>query len=312
MESRKPVSTPKPQIVASRRASAIVAIVALGGLMLYGVFLALVIPGTETSTDPERPFGYRFDPDDDAPLPNPHLVTASVWSNRPGSQPTVTLHYREGMEGSFQQVRMQRIGNGNTFAAEIGPLDKGERAFYYLHVADASGASMNIPEQAPEKPLYFVRWEGHVNWGVLALHITLMIGALFFLIHAIHFSFIAGRAPEANGMVLVGKIHRAVRWGLACFFLGGIPLGIYVSGTALGWDKAWGAWPLGNDITDTKTEILILFWFAVALLRRDVWVKAKPPTWWPTISNRAFAGSVLVGAALTSVIYAIPHSLFFQ
>lgn len=296
-----------------RRARVLVATVAVAGLMFYAVFLAIVTPDALHSTDMDA-IGYRFEPDDDEKVATGHTITAHAWPQGNARQVTATIHYRPAVSDQFRALPMQRIGPGPLFAAELPSLEEGQRAFYYLNLRDDLGRSVNIPESAPAGPLLHVRWEGHVNTAILAAHITLMIGALFFLVHAIHFSLLilGARAAGSSRGGLVAKVHRGVRWGWTCFFVGGIPLGIYVSGTALGWGNAWGGWPLGSDITDTKTEILIVYWAIVLALRLDLFAPGPAARLWSPISDRGTAILILAGAALTAIVYAIPHSYFLQ
>ena len=285
-----------------RRAIAITAAAAL--LIGYGVLVAAVAPD-----DVEGSSGglhYRLAEDDDEASGRGHLVVLTAWSDRPSGPLSATLRHRDGMDGPFTERRMQPLQDGRTFAATIPPLPEGHRAFYYLEVHGA-GAAATVPTSAPDGPLLYVRWEDPVNPLVLALHITLMISPLFFLLHAIHYASLAARGQPGYA----AKVHAGVRWGWLCFFAGGIPLGIYVSGTALGWDKAWGGWPLGSDITDTKTELLALYWAVVLALRADL-LPAIGRGLRPLAGDRAFARLVLGGAALTAAVYLIPHSFFFQ
>lgn len=284
---------------------ALVGTVILAGLVFYAFFFLLVTP--DRMTGREGPLHYEFEEDDDEAVGQPHVVTVRAWSERPGPL-TVTLHHRAGTDGEFQALRMQRLGGGSLHAVELAPLPEGHRMFYYMQVRDAQGNQVMIPEQAPAAPLLHVRWEGHVLAPVLALHISLMIGALFFLVHGLHYAVRILGNGTGSQRATVHKAHRAILWGWLAFFVGGIPLGIYVSGTALSWPNAWGGWPLGTDITDTKTEILVVYWGLVVASKADhLHPRLKPWT-----MDRKFAFLVLGGAILTAIVYAIPHSYFVQ
>lgn len=285
-----------------RRAVAVTAAAAL--LLAYGALVALVAPrGVEGASGPLR---YRLDPDDDEREGRDHVVAVTAWADGRSAAPTVTLRYRDGAAGPFQARALQRLPDGRTFAGSIPPVPPGHRVFYYLEVRGA-GAEARVPAGAPDGPLLHVRWERAVNPFLLALHITLMVGALFFLVHAVHY---AARSARLGGS-LAGKAHAGLRWGWLCFAVGGIPLGIVVSGTAFGWSRAWGGWPLGGDVTDTKTEALALYWAVVLLLRADLF-PAVGPRVRPLVSDRVLSRLALAGAGLTAVVYAIPHSYFSQ
>ncbi|MFN3414446.1 MAG: hypothetical protein ACK42L_10350, partial [Thermoanaerobaculum sp.] len=74
------------------------------------------------------------------------------------------------------------------------------------------------------------------------------------------------------------------------FAFGGLVLGPFVQKSAFG--SYWTGFPVGTDLTDTKTLAVVLAW---------IWagIRSGGDRKWP----------VLVAAALTLVIFAIPHSL---
>ncbi len=73
---------------------------------------------------------------------------------------------------------------------------------------------------------------------------------------------------------------------------GGLVFGPAVQKYAFGaW---WTGWPAGNDLTDNKTAAALVFW-VIALLR--------------TRNGRDARGWVILAAAVTLLIFAIPHSV---
>lgn len=284
-----------------RRTMVLIAVVLMGAGTLFAAFYAIVTPDMYRSTDPARPFGYVLVPDDDERLGQSHLVTVSIWSHRDATIQAATLHYRLANQTRFTSAPMTHVGRGSTWAAELPELDAAGRWFYYVSARDDRGGTINIPEHAPDKPLPSTRWEARVNLVVLSIHIVLMLGAILFLFHTVyyHLLILFAGTDVANPYPLGRKAQRAMLWGWLTFFVGGIPLGIYVSGKAFGWANAWGAWPLGTDITDTKTQFLLLYWLIPLLLRKR-------------IGERRTAWLSMLGAVLTTIVYAIPHSYFVQ
>jgi len=82
---------------------------------------------------------------------------------------------------------------------------------------------------------------------------------------------------------------RLVSWTLGVTAVGGLILGPLVQKYAFG--AYWTGFPLGGDLTDSKTLFAVLFWLAAYFLR-------KKSRWWT------------VGATMLMVaVYLIPHSI---
>ncbi|HOL74079.1 MAG TPA: hypothetical protein PLM87_00460 [Bacteroidales bacterium] len=128
-----------------------------------------------------------------------------------------------------------------------------------------------------------LRYKDPVPAYVLIPHILLMFLSIFFAIGSIFFV-IFNRDKQLHNFVYVAVIS---------ILLGGIILGAIVQKYAFG--AFWTGWPVGNDLTDTKTLISLIFWIiAIWQMRKN---KAHYKTW------------ILVAAAIQILIYFIPHSL---
>ena len=86
--------------------------------------------------------------------------------------------------------------------------------------------------------------------------------------------------------------HEEIRpFALAALVLlgvGGLILGPIVQKTGLG--AYWTGWPFGPDLTDNKTLVAWLFWL-------------------PPLFSRRRGRWAIVGAVVTFVVFAIPHSV---
>jgi hypothetical protein len=174
---------------------------------------------------------------------------------------------------TITSVLMER--NGNELIAELpGQPAAGKIQYYIKLTKDLS--FINIPE----KPL-IIRFKGYVPGWILLLHIIIIFAAMLF--------------STRSGLEVIGKNCKPknyVIWTVILFVIGGIILGPIVQKYAFG--DYWTGFPLGTDLTDTKTIIGLLGW-VIALF---VVLKGKPPRLW-----------VLGAAILMLVIYLIPHSL---
>jgi hypothetical protein len=125
-----------------------------------------------------------------------------------------------------------------------------------------------------------IRFRGDVPPWVLVPHIFFMFLAMFLSTRAGLEVF--SPRPRFKGLT----------WGtLATLFIGGMAIGVFVTHYAFG--EWWTGFPVGNDITDSKTLIAFVGWLAAALaVGRSKLEKA-----W-----------VVLAALVMLAVFAIPHS----
>ncbi len=132
-----------------------------------------------------------------------------------------------------------------------------------------------------EEPV-IIRFKGHVPLAVLILHVLVMFAAMLF-------STCAGIAA----LIRRNSMRRFALWTAGLLLVGGFILGPLVQKFAFGtW---WTGFPLGVDLTDSKTLIAMLGWLAALVAGRG---------------GRPARGWILAASVLTLVIFLIPHSLF--
>jgi hypothetical protein len=122
------------------------------------------------------------------------------------------------------------------------------------------------------------RFKGEVPTALLIVHITFMFAGLLLAFRT------ALEALRAEG-----RWQKLVPWTLAAFFIGGLLLGPLVQKYAFG--SFWTGFPLGHDLTDSKTLFVVVFWLAAFFLRK------KSRCW------------TLAAAGLMIAVYLIPHSI---
>ncbi|MCU0237634.1 MAG: hypothetical protein MUC72_11200 [Acidobacteria bacterium] len=122
------------------------------------------------------------------------------------------------------------------------------------------------------------RFKNEVPAWLLVLHVVFMFAALML-------AFRAGLGALLND----DRWQRLVTWVLGVTTCGGLLLGPIVQKYAFG--AYWTGFPLGGDLTDSKTLFVVLIWLAAFLLR-------KKSRWWT-------AGATV----LMLIVYLIPHSL---
>lgn len=174
----------------------------------------------------------------------------------------------------WQLLALAREGNElSAFLPEQPPAGKLAYQFVLAHEGTISGGA-----KVPPKPVV-VRFKGHVPAGLLLPHIVAMFLGMM----------CANRAGFAV-LLREENPHRFLWPTLAALALGGLVLGPLVQKAAFG--AYWTGFPVGKDLTDTKTLAAVLAW---------VWagIRSRGRRRWP----------ILVAAAITLVVFAIPHSL---
>jgi hypothetical protein len=95
------------------------------------------------------------------------------------------------------------------------------------------------------------------------------------------------------------------RWVLLFTFLGGLPLGF-----ALNWQRfgvIWEAFPFGTDITDNKTQIIIIIWIIIAAMSWKSFACRR--TGRDAAGPGSYATAVIIASILSLFLYLVPHSL---
>jgi hypothetical protein len=122
------------------------------------------------------------------------------------------------------------------------------------------------------------RFKGEVPAWWLILHVVFMFAGLLLAFRA------------GLGALLDDKPWpRLVPWVFGITACGGLILGPIVQKFAFG--AYWTGFPLGGDLTDSKTLFVILFWLGALLLR-------KKSRWWTVLAT-----------LLMVAVYMIPHSV---
>lgn len=174
----------------------------------------------------------------------------------------------------WQLLALAREGNElSAFLPEQPPAGKLAYQFMVAREGTLGGGTA-----VPQEPVV-VRFKGHVPAGLLLPHIVAMFLGMM----------VANRA----GLAVIVREKDAKRYvwpALLLLAFGGLVLGPLVQKAAFG--AYWTGFPVGQDLTDTKTLAVVLAW---------VWasVRSRGDRQWP----------VLVAAVMTLVVFAIPHSL---
>jgi len=217
----------------------------------------------------------------------------------------VRLVYKIGEDGEYTSVEMTPVpGEENVFTASIPLHPKGVKAWYYLEAVGLRGegeVKVTLPEKRPGqvRPIK-LKFEGEVPAYIVLPHVLCIFGGIFFAILAL-FSV----ADVRRGKV---SLKKSVKFPLLAFvllFLGFVPFGIPMNYYAFG--VTWEAFPFGWDVTDNKSQILLLVWlFTLFLVKGTLLGKGESRN---LVSDRGFAVWVIISFIITVVIFGVPHSL---
>jgi hypothetical protein len=128
-----------------------------------------------------------------------------------------------------------------------------------------------------------IRFKGPVPSSIVIIHILFIFGAFLFSIR----SGLEALIPHSNPKKLA-------IWAVVFLFIGGMIFGPIMQKFSFG--SFWTGFPLGRDLTDTKTLVALLFWITALLASRK---KSKK------ISRRW----ILAASCVMLAVFLIPHSV---
>jgi hypothetical protein len=88
------------------------------------------------------------------------------------------------------------------------------------------------------------------------------------------------------------QLKNLIYWTIGSLTVGGLILGPIVQWYSFG--AFWTGWPIGKDLTDNKTALIVLMWVISAIMLK----RSKNSKRW-----------ALAAAIITLVVYLIPHSV---
>ncbi len=205
--------------------------------------------------------------------------------------------YRFAGREAFDTVGMTEVSSG-VWSARLPSAEKGDRVEYGFRVARAGSPPGGAVAASPV--LHLLKYKGEVSTTVLVLHILCMFAAFFFIVQAL---------IGAGAMLVKGEEREftvaQTRWVLLFAFLGGVPLGFVLNHQRFG--TLWEAFPFGTDVTDNKTQVIIIIWILVAAMSWKSFMCRR--TGRDAAGHATFAAAVIAASILSLVLYLVPHSL---
>jgi hypothetical protein len=210
------------------------------------------------------------------------------------AEPGVFLYYKSEQE-LFVVVPMQRFEEGQYFG-NIPAHERGSLIKYY--VEGRAGQDLVVQVPAEGRPRFEFYFKGTPNRYVLIAHIAVIFAALFFFILAGYFAYRGLKERRASL-----HVPRLGLVGAVLFFIASIPLGMIVAYHTYG--KLWTGFPVGNDLTDNKSLVILLYWAAATFFYRGSALRKDPGS--DILPGRAIPYVYIVGFMITAVLFLIPH-----
>jgi hypothetical protein len=196
-------------------------------------------------------------------VPAPADITGSViWRRYPTEQP-------------WQTLLLER--SGDNLATEI-PHQPTAGKVEYRVVLEQGGEQVSFPGSGS----VVARFRSSVPAWILIPHIVAMFTSMLVATRAV-LEVLRPCSQRSRGLVLTAMV---------LLVFGGLILGPLVQKYAFG--AFWTGWPLGSDLTDTKTLIAFLAWLPATVL---------------ALSRRSTRVAVILGWVVMMTVFLVPHSL---
>ncbi len=166
--------------------------------------------------------------------------------------------------------------DGDVLLGSIPEQPPAGKVMYHVDLIERDGNRVRMNEEPA-----IIRFKGVVpNWALWPHVIIIFFAMVLSLKTGLHAVF--------GG----GHLYQYALWTTILFFISGMIFGPIVQKFAF--DAYWTGWPFGNDLTDNKTLVALIFWIIA------VWRLKLNPTnkTWP-----------IIAAIVMMIVYLIPHSM---
>lgn len=191
---------------------------------------------------------------------------------------------------------MMNHSDDNTLVGNLPDGEIGQRLRYRIDLIMNDTVKTSMSQDSSLG--FLLKYKGHVSAFIIIPHIILLFASIFCGFLAVFYGI-----DLLTGKKQVKQAAIAVLLTFFCGFIGGIIIGIEVTHEVFG-GSGWGGWPVGKDITDTKTEVFLLFWLVTMIFGWASFSGKKL-----AISNKVYGMMIMISFLVTLAAFLIPHSL---
>ncbi len=173
-------------------------------------------------------------------------------------------------------ISVPMIFSRGALFADLPTQPPSGKLVYHIFLDDGS-RQVTVPPHGD----IVIRFKGIVPPLILIVHIGLMFLGMF----------VSTRAG-LEFFRTDSDLRRLCYWSIGLLAGGGLIFGPIVQRYAFG--SYWTGWPVGPDLTDNKTAIIVLAWVAASIALK----KSQNPKRW-----------ALAAAIITLLLYLVPHSV---
>ena len=179
-------------------------------------------------------------------------------------------------QNEWTKIEMER--EGSSLAGSL-PKQPAAGKLEYKVFLKSPDETVSLTGESP----VVIRFKGPVPSYIVITHILFIFGAFLFSIRSGLEALVPGSNPR-----------KLAFWAVAFLFIGGMILGPIMQMFSFG--AFWTGFPLGKDLTDTKTLAALVFW-VIAL-----WASRKK-------SKKTSRHWILAASCVMLIVFLIPHSL---
>jgi len=209
--------------------------------------------------------------------------------------------------GEFQSVYMTpKEEESDVFVASIPHHKKGTKAWYYIEAQKQIGdkeITVSLPDRdSPNFKPILLKFQGSVPSYIIVSHVFCNFAAIFFSVLAI-FSAVDLKRGKST-------LKKSVLFSLLTFIF--LFSGFFILGCALNYfafGVMWEAFPFGHDVTDNKSQIILLSWLVTLFLVKGTILGKNPSK--NLVSEKTYSTMVIISLVVTVLMYLIPHSISF-
>lgn len=237
----------------------------------------------------------KHKPIEKATVGNDAPVSATVEVSEDVKSVRLFLYYTADDQPQ-EVIQLEFLESGDYFGA-IPSQKRGTEIEYYIEARGGRDLVVRVPKDVEAPGFKFV-YKGVPNQALVVAHVVLLFVALLVFLLC---GYLAFRALRHRKVII--DIPRLGFLGTVIFFISSFPLGMIVGYQTYG--KIWTGFPVGNDLTDNKSLVVLLYWAAASFLYRGS-VRSKDPAR-DLLGMKPLPYIYLVGVILTIVLSLIPH-----